>query len=98
MGEARVLRPLVGEQGEAELLDAAQPLELERVYEAHHQAALVRVGAEADDVVYRVAVDAFGHFLSVFPEMFVGTSRREYTTAHARLIPSLPEAFMKCNR
>jgi hypothetical protein len=59
--EARVLGALVGEEREAELLDAPQPLELERVDEAHHQPPLFRVGAEADDVVHGVAVDALAH-------------------------------------
>src|SRR5205085_484391 len=59
--EARVLRALIGEEGEAELFDAAESLELEGVYEAHHQSAFVRVGAEADDVVDGVAVDALAH-------------------------------------
>src|SRR5438105_3696199 len=59
--EARVLRALIGEEGEAELFDAPEALELEGVYEAHHQAAFVSVGAEADDIVDGIAVDALAH-------------------------------------
>ena len=59
--EAGVFRALIGVEREAELLDAAQALKLRRVDEAHEQLPFARVGAQADDVVDGVAVDAFAH-------------------------------------
>ena len=63
MCEARMLGALIGEEREAELLDAPQPLHLERIDEAHHQLSLCAVCAQADDVVYGVAVDALRQVL-----------------------------------
>jgi len=36
VGEARMLRSLVGVEAQSELFDAAQPLKLRRVDQAHH--------------------------------------------------------------
>jgi hypothetical protein len=40
-------------------VDAPQSLKFGRVNKTHHQAALVSIGAKADDVVNRIAIDAF---------------------------------------
>ena len=61
-----MLCALIGVERESELLDAAQALKLRRVNQAHHQTPFVRVGAKADDVVNRVAVDAFRHYFRLF--------------------------------
>jgi len=40
-------------------VDAPQSLKFGRVNQTHHQAAFVSIGAKADDVVNRIAIDAF---------------------------------------
>jgi TPP-dependent indolepyruvate ferredoxin oxidoreductase alpha subunit len=72
--EAGMLRALVGVERKAQLLDASQALELTRIYEAHHEVAFVRVCAKTNDVVNRIAVDAFGHARS--PTFIAGCSGR----------------------
>ncbi len=54
-----MFRALIGVERESQLLDAAQPLKLRRVNKAHEQRPFGHVGAQADDVMHRVAVDAF---------------------------------------
>ena len=64
--EARMLCALIGVEGQTQLLDAAQALKLRRVNQTRHQLPCVRVRAKANDVVDRVAVDAFGHCSYIF--------------------------------
>ena len=60
--EARMFRALIGIEAQAELLDASQSLKLARVDQTHHQLAFIGIGAKANDVVDRIAIDSFGHF------------------------------------
>ncbi len=59
VGKSGVLRALISVETQSELLDSPQPLKFRRVNQAHHQLAFVRVGAKTDDVVNRIAIDAF---------------------------------------
>src|SRR6266536_3143891 len=61
MCKTRVLRALVGIETETELLNASQSLKFGRVDQTHHQLAFICVGAKANDVVNRIAIDSFGH-------------------------------------
>ena len=54
-----MLRTLVSVETETELFDSTEPLKLSRVDQLHHQLAFIRVGAKANDVVDRIAIDAF---------------------------------------
>ena len=65
-----MLRALVGIKAEAQLLDTPQSLKFGRVNQTHHQAAFVSVGAKADDVVYRIAVDALSQSRQTIGEEF----------------------------
>ena len=58
---AAVVGAGVGEAGQAELADAAQPLELGGVEQAEQQRVRRPLRAEGDHVVDRVADDLFGH-------------------------------------
>src|SRR5882762_7169994 len=62
MCEARMFRALIGVEAQAELLDASQSLKLSRVDQTHHQFAFATVGAKANDVMDRIAIDSFRHF------------------------------------
>jgi hypothetical protein len=56
-----MLCTLVSVESESELLDATQSLKFRRVDQTHHQLACVGVGAKANDVMDRIAIDSFGH-------------------------------------
>src|SRR6266540_4938981 len=62
MCKTRVLRALVGIESETELLNASQSLKFGRVDQTHHQLAFVGIGAKANDVVDRIAIDSFRHW------------------------------------
>ncbi len=61
MCKTRMLGALISVETETELLDATQSLEFRSIDQTHHQFAFVSVGAKANDVVDRIAIDSFGH-------------------------------------
>ena len=56
--EPRVLGALIGVKPQTELLNAAQPLKFWCVDQPNQQPSFVIVGAKADDVVNRIAINA----------------------------------------
>ena len=57
-----MFRALISVETQTELFDASQSLKLRRVDQTHHQLAFVCIGAKANDVVDRIAIDSFRHF------------------------------------
>jgi hypothetical protein len=55
-----MLCALVSVEPESELLDASQSLKFRRVDQTPHQLAFVGIGAKANDVMNRIAIDSFG--------------------------------------
>jgi tetratricopeptide (TPR) repeat protein len=67
--KARMFGSLIRKMRQTELPDTSQALKFGRVDQADEQPALVRIGFEADDVVYRIAVDLLGQSV-VSPKCF----------------------------
>jgi hypothetical protein len=61
MCKTRMFRALVGIESETELLNASQSLKFGRVDLTPHQFAFSGVGAKANDVMNRIAIDSLGH-------------------------------------
>jgi hypothetical protein len=60
------LAPWIGIKAKPKLLDATQALKLGRIDQAHHQLSFVGIGAEADNVVDRIPIDALSQFWPTF--------------------------------
>lgn len=67
-----MLCTLISEIRKAELADPPQPLKLLRVDEIGDQMAIVRASIDANNVMYRVAVYPFRHFLNYDICMYFG--------------------------
>jgi hypothetical protein len=77
MREARMLCALISIERESQLLDPAQALKFSRVNETHHQAPFGPVSAKANNIVNRIAVDAFRHALLFKPLSFQSVAAGE---------------------
>ncbi len=60
-----MLRALIGIKAEAQLLNTSQSLKFRGVNQTHHQLAFVSIGAKADDVVNRIAIDALSQIVKL---------------------------------
>ena len=64
VGEARMLRSLIGVEGEPQLFDRTQPLELRRIDQGDEERVVRLVRIEADQIVNRVTIESFHRHLS----------------------------------
>ena len=69
MSETAVFGALIGEHREAELLDAAKPLELRGVYQLDDQTVLGQRLIKRDDVVKRISVVSLRQPLTPFADV-----------------------------
>jgi len=59
MCKTRMFRRLICKISETKLSNAAKALKFRRVDQGNEQTPLVRVGIDADDIMYRIAIDPF---------------------------------------
>ena len=65
MRKSRVFGGLICEIRQTKLPDPSEPLEFRRVDERNDQLAFSGVGVNTNDVMYRIAVDPFSHWVTI---------------------------------